>query len=391
MESPSIWRRHGYMKRVMIDAGGLAYYFVTGRVNGIGRTTMELIQALAARAGELPFEVMLYSQNMKGIGGRNLHTPFRCRHLYLPDRPQVNRLLACTPVKEWFTGYDLLHIPSNFAYVHRPDRCVVTIHDALFMKMQEQAFNHDKMRMEVPPFARACRHIITCSEASKRDIVETMHVEPEKVTVIYWGIKHDVFHPLQLAKEDIINELKEHYAAMPSDYFLSVSCNAERKRTHLLVEAYMELCKQRPVNDLVLVWGNPPQWLMQKINSSPARGRVHFVTGLGDDQLALLYNGAMAAFTLSSYEGFGLPLLEAMACGTPVATCGNSSLGEIAADAAIYMDEPVKESALAVMEQFENGSIDIEKYRQKGLTRAAEFTWQRTAAKTIEVYKHNLE
>ena len=55
------------------------------------------------------------------------------------------------------------------------------------------------------------------------------------------------------------------------------------------------------------------------------------------------------------------------------------------------MDEPVKESALAVMEQFENGSIDIEKYRQKGLTRAAEFTWQRTAAKTIEVYKHNLE
>ena len=153
----------------------------------------------------------------------------------------------------------------------------------------------------------------------------------------------------------------------------------------------MELCKQRPVNDLVLVWGNPPQWLMQKINSSPARGRVHFVTGLGDDQLALLYNGAMAAFTPSSYEGFGLPLLEAMACGTPVATCGNSSLGEIAADAAIYMDEPVKGSALAVMEQFENGSIDIEKYRLKGLTRAAEFTWQRTAAKTIEVYKHNLE
>lgn len=378
------------MKRLLIDAGSAVPYFVSGKVSGIGRTTMELIQALAAYADELPFEVVLYSQNMKGIGGRNLCTPFKCKHLYLPDRQQINKLLARTPIKEWFTGYDIMHLPANFGYVHHPDRCIVTIHDALFMKMQEKAFNHDKMRIEVPPFARACRHIITCSEASKRDIVETMQIAPDKVTVIYWGVKHDIFRPLGLERAEVVNKLRGHYSQMPMNYFLSVSCNAERKRTHLLVEAYIELCRQQPINDLVLVWGNPPEWLVREIESSQAKGRVHFISGISDEQLALLYNGATASFTPSSYEGFGLPLLEAMACGTPVVTCNNSSLGEIAADAAIYMSEPVKQSALMVMEQFENNAIDRAVYRYKGIARAAEFTWQRTAMQTIEIYKRNM-
>lgn len=378
------------MKRLLIDAGAVVPYYVSGKVSGIGRTTMELIQALAMQADELPFEVMLYSQNMKGIGGRNMHTPFRCRHLYLPDRPVVNKMLAHTPIKHWFTGYDMVHVPANFAYTHRPDRCIVTIHDALFMKIQEKAFDHEIMRHEIPPFARACCHIITCSEASKRDIVEMMQVPPEKISVIYWGIKHDVLYPLGLPKVEIISKLKMRYAAMPSNYFLSVSCNAERKRTHLLVDAYIGLCQQKTINDLVLVWGNPPEWLTNKIEKSPAKGRIHFITGVSDEELALLYNGATASFTPSSYEGFGLPLLEAMACGTPIVTCHNSSLGEIASNAAIYMDEHIQQSALDVMSQFEHNVINTTVYRQRGLRRASRFTWQQTATQTIEAYKHCL-
>lgn len=377
-------------KRILIDADPVVPYFVSGRVSGIGRTTMELIQALD-RQPELPFEVMLYSQNMKGIGGRNLRTHFPCRHVYLPNRTRWNKALAHFPVREALTRYDLMHITHNFEYVHRPDRCIVTIHDALFMKMEEKQFAHAAMRREVPPLARACRHLITCSEASKRDIVETMDVPPEKVTVIYWGVKHHIFHPLEVEKADLISTLREHFPTMPTDFFLSVSCNAERKRTHLLVDAYIELFRQCPVNDLVLVWGNAPDWIRVKVNTSPAAGHIHFLTAVSDEELAMLYNAATASFTPSSYEGFGLPLLEAMACGTPVVTCHNSSLEEIGAEAVLYMDEPVVTSAVLMMEQFENHAIDRATLRQKGISRAAAFTWEKTAARTVNVYTLQLE
>lgn len=367
------------MKRVMIDAGGLAYYFVTGRVNGIGRTTMELIQALAARAGELPFEVMLYSQNMKGIGGRNLHTPFRCRHLYLPDRPQVNRLLACTPVKEWFTGYDLLHIPSNFAYVHRPDRCVVTIHDAMFFSYPEKFLNHDFARENYPKLAQKARAIITCSENSKREIAQYMDVPHERIFVTPWGVDHGLFKP---------RPVSAHGLTGGRPYFLSVSCDIGRKNTIAVLEAYEIFLKQNPEHDLVLVWGNPPEEIKSRFTSGKFSGKVHFPDRrLDNEQLAQLYSDATATFFPSRYEGFGLPILESMASGTPVVTCQNSSLPEVGGDAAVYVDPDDIAGMSEWMEKFENRSIDMEQLRQKSISQAAKFTWENCAAKTIEVYR----
>ncbi len=373
-------------KRILIDTAPVVPYFVSGRVSGIGRTTMELIQALD-RLTDLPFDVMLYSQNMKGIGGRNLGTHFPCRHLYLPNRTRWNKALAYFPVREALTRYDLMHITHNFEYVHRPDRCIVTIHDALFMRMQEKQFAHESMRLEVPPLARTCRHIVTCSEASKRDIAETMDVPMEKISIIYWGVKHHIFHPLDIARPDLMATLRKRFPSLPTDFFLSVSCNAERKRTHLLVEAYIELFRQHPTNDLVLVWGNAPEWLHAQVNASPAAGHIHFLPNVCDEELAMLYNAATASLTPSAYEGFGLPLLEAMACGTPVATCRNSSLEEIGGDAAVYMDEDIVRSANHVMELFENNAIDSMQLRQRGITRAAQFTWEKAAAQYAALYE----
>lgn len=170
---------------------------------------MELIQALA-KIDHLPFEVILYSQNMKGIGGRNTGLPFKNCHVYLPHREKIDKLLAKFPLRECLTGYDLMHIPHNFEYVYHPDRCVVTLHDALFMKVQEKAFEHEKMKQIVPPFIQKCKHVITCSNASKRDIIETMGIAPEKISVIYWGVKHDIFYP-QLDKVRVKEELQSKF------------------------------------------------------------------------------------------------------------------------------------------------------------------------------------
>lgn len=377
------------MKRLLIDINSIVPYYVTGKVNGIGRTTLELIQALA-EMGSLPFEVVLYSQNMKGIGGRNTGLPFRTKHLYLPHRDKIDKLLARFPIKECLIGYDIMHIPHNFEYVYRPEKCVVTLHDALFMKMQEKAFEHDKMSRIVPPFIQQCKHIITCSEASKRDIIETMGILPEKVTVIYWGIKHDIFN-LQKDKEFVREKLKEQLG-VSSPFFLSVSCNTERKRTDVLVRSYIALIKDCLVShNLVLVWGNPPRYLLDEINKEGVADRIHFLKNISDSDLALLYNGATAMFFPSSYEGFGLPLLEAMACGTPVVTCRNSSLDEIAGNAAIYLTEPLFDSLIDVMGRLDQNTIDTEPFVENGIKRAAQFSWEKTAKKTIGVYLNALK
>lgn len=376
------------MKKLLIDVNSIVPYYVSGKINGIGRTTLELIQALAD-IDDLPFEIELYSQNMKGIGGRNIGLPFECSHFYLPHRDKLNKILARYPIREWFTGYDIMHIPHNFEYVHRPEKCIVTLHDALFMHIQEKTFAHEKMKEIVPPFISQCRHIITCSEHSKKDIVETMGVDPQKISVIYWGVKHEVFFPMQVSKEMLVNDLS--LPLRNTGYFLSVSCNNERKRTNVLVESYLKYGEfESPVNDLVLVWSNPPKELIEKIAYSKVKDHVHFLSNISDNQLSLLYNGATALFFPSMFEGFGLPLLEGMACGTPIVTCRNSSLDEIGGEVAFYLSDPIDEGIIEMMKIFNADSVDCRQRVKAGIKRASLFTWERTAEQTVKVYEKSL-
>lgn len=375
------------MKKLLIDVNSIVPYYVCGKVTGIGRTTLELIQALS-KVPDIPFEISLYSQNMKGIGGKNTGLPFKNKHLYLPHRETYDRLLSKSPVKKWFTGYDLLHIPHNFEYVHRPEKCVITLHDALFMKMQEEAFHHDQMKSLVPSLMRQCKHIITCSESSKKDIVETMQVAPEKISVIYWGVKHETFYPTK-DEGGIKQQLYVKYG-IERPYFFSVSCNAERKQTDVLVRSYLKCCNQYTEHDLTLVWSNPPQILLEEITAKGLTDKIHFLKNISDEDLALLYRGATALFFPSAYEGFGLPIIEAMACGTLVITCKNSSLEEVGGKAAIYLTEPIEDSIIDLMEKLKNGNLQPKINREQSIAQAGKFSWENTAKQYIQLYTQML-
>lgn len=377
------------MKRLLIDVDSVVPFLATGAQSGVGRTTMELLEAMA-RVPDLPFDVMLYSQNLRGLGGRQLDLPFRCRHLYLRHTPLCDRIVERLSLRELSTGYDLMHIPHNYELVRHPQRCVVTLHDALFMKAHDASAEQLRMQALVPPFIRQARHVVTCSQASKRDIVETMHVAEDKVTVVYWGLNHRLFRPMEGKPE--LRKGIERLFGLTAPFFFSLSCNARRKRADVLVKAYVDYCEHYPCPyDLVLIWENPPSELMPLIQRSHAARRVHFIKSVTDDELALLYNGASALFFPSAYEGFGLPIIEAMACGTPVVTCRNSSLGEIAGDAAIYLDEPVEDSIPKVMDGLVKGLFPLDVLAEKGLRRAAEFSWSKCAHQFIDVYKSCLD
>ena len=171
-----------------------------------------------------------------------------------------------------------------------------------------------------------------------------------------------------------------------------MSCSAERKRTNVLVDSYLEYSEQRNIlNDLVLLWNNPPQELKKKVEERGLMNRVHFLTNVSDEDLALLYNGATALFFPSAYEGFGLPVLESMACGTLPVICGNSSLSEVGGDAAIYLEERrLKESMRDVMKQLEDVEM-LDNYRQKCIDQADKFSWDETAKQYIRLYKQMLD
>lgn len=369
------------MKKLLIDVNSIVPYYVFGKVNGIGRTTLELIQALA-KIDNLPFEVILYSQNMKGIGGRNTGLPFKNCHVYLPHREKIDKLLAKFPLREYLTRYDLMHIPHNFEYVHCPEKCIVTIHDAMFFSYPEQFLNHDFAKENYPKLARKARAIITCSENSKKEIIEYMQIPREKIFVCYWGINHQLFSPKSKSSNKYTGS---------NPYFLSVSCDIGRKNTISVLKAYEQLLKQAPYHHLVLVWRNPPIEIQEKYISSQFNNKIHFVSNITDEELSQLYASATAMFFPSKYEGFGLPIAESMACGTPVITCDNSSLREVGGDAAIYVEPEDSDSMTRIMAQFENKELDIESLKRNSILQASKFTWETCAHKTIEVYRKCLD
>ena len=178
---------------------------------------------------------------------------------------------------------------------------------------------------------------------------------------------------------------------LPEQYFLSLGTNEPRKNLPNLIKAFRKF-KQNPYNSkigLLLVGGKG--WLSDDLKLNELQEEQIFPLGfLPDEDLPLVYSGALAFIFPSFYEGFGLPLVEAMSCGTPVITSDNSSLREVAGNCGIYLQpekiDSIKEAMEIFIEELPNRKTLVE----QSLIRANEFSWAKTAEKTLDVYKHLL-
>jgi len=367
------------MKKVVFDATTI----LPGRkLDGIGRTTRGLLDAFSKM--ELPFELVLFTQKLRGK--RLQDYSYKKCNLPLPKWQTVSFFEEKFPIKELYCKGDLYHIPHNFAPMYDYSKVVLTIHDAMFFSYPENFKDSETLRTKLPKIANKCKAIITISEASKKDIIKYLNVDEDKIHVIPWGIDLDFFIPSNNL-EDTKNFLKEKFN-IKRPYFLSVSCNHKRKNTLYLVEEYNKLTN--PKHDLVLVWKNIPTYIKQKIISSKNSDKIHILEYVDDIELRELYRNAEVMVFPSWYEGFGLPILEAMACGTVVVTTPFSALPEVGGNAAIYINPKEPKSLLNVLERFENNKINKKLYIKKGLEHVKKFTWENTALKTIEVYKQCL-
>jgi glycosyltransferase involved in cell wall biosynthesis len=268
-------------------------------------------------------------------------------------------------------------------------KTIVTIHDLSFVKVPDAAPAPLKRFLDrvVPHSIRKASHVIADSQATKNDIVDIYGTIPSKISVVLSGVD-DAFNPTSLS-----HEVRAKYGIPNRPYVFSLGTVQPRKNYSRVIQALARM--GQPYKDVVFVIAGGKGWLEDEmyrtIQDTKMTDRV-FTIGFAEDvDLPALYSGAVITLVPSLYEGFGFPVLESMACGTPVITSNLSSLPEIAGDAAIIVNPHSIEEIAEAIALLLNSASERQRLSQAGVTRASLFTWQRSAMQLLEVYSHVLQ
>ncbi len=284
--------------------------------------------------------------------------------------------------------HDVLHFPYDSCVAWKQRRFVTTIHDVKPLVFPElnprRNLNSVVERMLVGDKWRKIDHIVTDSESSRRDILRLLPVPPERLTVVYPGIDLARFRPV--ASRTL---LPEPCPDSRRPYVLSVAGTDPTKNIETLIEAFIKLPYPiRNTHDLVLVGDSYRcQDLRERVATGGIEKQVLFPGVVGEEALVKFYQQAALFVFPSRYEGFGFPVLEAMACGCPVISSSASSLPEVAGDAAILVEPDDVAGFSREMERVLSDQALSRDLSVRGPKRAAQFSWDRTARETVAVYK----
>lgn len=284
-----------------------------------------------------------------------------------------------------FHAPDVLFVPAHVLPLVHPRRSVVTIHDLgyLYYPQAYTSWARWYLRWSTSYNARAAAHIIADSEASKRDLLQHCQTPSDKITVIYPG--HDPsFAPVR--DQAHLAEVCARYG-LPATYVLYVGTLQPRKNLMGLLNAIAALIEQG--RDVHLVIAGKKGWLYEPlfahVQQLGLEERVHFIGYVPQEDLPALLSEARVFVLPSFYEGFGLPVLEAMACGTPVVCSNASSLPEVAGDAAILVNpHDIAELAQALGRILDDDELHHQLVQQ-GLCQVRHFSWEKCAQQTLQV------
>jgi glycosyltransferase involved in cell wall biosynthesis len=365
----------------MIAQSALISYALDRSPGGIGRYTAELLAGM--RRSGVPITVFW-------AGRARDHDDV----VALPGAGLLPALLTLGQIQiawaAWRRGLALVHDPTGAAPLGLTSaRRVVTVHDVIPYVYPQTCSRLDWLiyRFWLPLVVSRLDAIITVSAQSKSDIVKYLRVSPEAVIVIPEAASTN-YRPLSATACQPV--LARYGIDFP--YVLYVGSIEARKNLPRLLQAFAYLQGRLEHWKLVVVgarrWKSSPVY--ETVRRLGLEQRVHFTGYVEEADLPALYSAASLFVFPSLYEGFGLPVLEAMACGTPVVTSNTSSLPEVAGDAALLVDPyDVAAIAKAVRRLLEDTALAAD-LRTRGLARAAQFNWERTARETIAVYERVL-
>ncbi len=284
-----------------------------------------------------------------------------------------------------------LFLPSPVPVYRKPPRLAVTVHDVipLLFSAEYRSPYGRFLRYAYSSSLRKADLILTDSQHSKTAMVSMFNLPPESVVVAYLGADPWLSRPAPGGGQASAEVLRRFGIRQP--YLLHVGVVEPRKNLPRLVSAYRRLAERR--KDLavqLVICGRVPERstdFVQALRREPLRGRAISTGAVPDADLAALYRSAAGVAIPSLYEGFGLPVVEAMASGVPVMCSDRSCLPEIAGDAAVYFDPESVEQISTVMEKLMCDSALREQLVARGLARAKQFTWEGCARMTLDALK----
>ena len=367
---------------------GLDGYPLAEPRTGVGHYTLELARALALIAPSDQFELVspvpFSSSALEEINHANLSN-LRAVHLKT-SRIRGHWWAVGLPLYVTKARFDLFH-GTNFEVPFWNRRSVVTIHDlsALLHREKHRDSLARRARLRLPIVAKLARKIITPTESVKREVCEHLRVKANKVIAIPSAARQS-FRPVP--SEQTVETRKR--LAIEDDFLLFVGTLEPRKNLLTLLKAFDQIVRQTSLRPQLVIAGGEG-WLMDEtflfIKDSGIGDRLRLTGYLGDDELRALYSACRIFIYPSLYEGFGLPPLEAMACGAPVIAGRVPALREVLGNAARLVD-PLSVEALAgsIVDLIEN---DEERRRlaSSGPQHAARFSWEQTARLTLNVYR----
>ena len=341
---------------------------------GIGRAVaglMSELPAVAASSGihiEPYFRKALGSLDQYGLGTMSL------KRLRAPKAAE--KWVQKLGMLEQLTRAPLFHATDFYLPLKKVTPAISTVYDVIYETQSEGMVDQARIKNAMKSFVMQCVRVISCSEYSAKEFCELYGYPMERVTVIGLGVDK-IYAPA----------IQHFHQQISTPYFFAVSCNITRKNTPRLIQAFIRYAKSGGAYDLTLAWILPED-LRELVAQAGLIHRVHALGKVSEERLVELYQQTVCVMFPSLYEGFGLPVLEALACGVPVVTTQRSSLPEVGGDIPIYVNgEDINELA-QVMWEFERGNMDYvsRRTRVEGPLRAAQFTWQSCAEQTVETY-----
>jgi len=282
---------------------------------------------------------------------------------------------------------DLYHAMAFVAPMITPCPFVITVYDLTFLRYPEafRPFNRWYLRYFTTYSVKRAQAIIAISESTRQDVINLIGKPPDQVHTIYCGADPS-FRPLPSNEIETFRQSQQ----LPQAFVLYLGTLEPRKNVAGLIRAYATWYQQDPQAPLLVIAGGKGWYYQQIFELVETLGlvdKIYFPGYIPQADLALWYNAASLFVYPSYFEGFGLPVLEAMACGTPVITSNTSSLPEVAGQAAMLVD-PKQPIALTVaMQQIMQSSEKRQLMRQAGVKQATQFRWEKTAQETVAIYR----
>jgi glycosyltransferase involved in cell wall biosynthesis len=383
--------------RIGIDATALP-----ARPVGAGNYIIQLIRAIArhnqndhespgsSQADQLEFFIFVQQSRVELLKveespGLNL--------VIVPDLSPFKRILweqVSFPRLAKSYQLDLLHCLHYTMPLAYRGRVVVTFHDMtffLFPKFHTLPKRYF-FRFFIRRSTRKAVALIADSESTRQDAIRLVGLPPEKIFTVRLGVTQEFRH---VQDPFILDQARQKYH-LPQHFLLFVGMLEPRKNLPSLLQAYASIASQ--VQDYQMVIVGRKGWMAEDIQDHARKlgisNRVHFTGYVEQEDLPLIYNMAQVFIYPSVYEGFGLPVLESMACGTPVITYNVSSMPEIVGDSGVLLSQYDTGTLAEALLELINHPDKRQHLSTNGLKRASIFTWDQTAEKTIEIYRRVL-